>query len=123
MVKVLACLSLCALVVGGFYYFDRDVPSDETWLDNERYRMDLQNQIQVTGMRLERRERDGENGKLGEAMANLESLTARFDKRMGEYESLSKVVAGMEDDFLAFREKQLGELRSRAMGREWPEFI
>jgi|GEM_PF-7100267 len=123
MVKVFACLSLCALVVGGFYYCDQEVPSDETWLDNERYRMDLQNQIEVTGMRLERREREGENGKLGEAITNLESLTAGFDKRMAEYEALSQEVVEMEADFLSFRERQLGELRSRAMGREWPEFV
>jgi hypothetical protein len=123
MVKVIACLSLCALVVGAFYYFDRDVPSDETWLDNERYRMDLQNEIQVTAMRLERREREGENGKLGEAISNLEALTARFDKRMADYDTLAEKVSGMEVDFLAFREKQLGELRSRALGREWPEFV
>ncbi|WAC18462.1 hypothetical protein OVA24_14600 [Luteolibacter sp. SL250] len=123
MVKVLAYLSLGALVVGAFYYFDRDMPSDEAWIDNERHRMDLQNQIEVAGMRLERREREGTNGKFGEATANLEALTAHFDKRMADFEALSGQVAEMEEKFIAFREKQLGELRSRAVGREWPEFV
>ncbi|RYD37673.1 MAG: hypothetical protein EOP87_03070 [Verrucomicrobiaceae bacterium] len=123
MVKVLACLSLCALVVGGFYHFDRDAPADTTWWENERYRMDLQQQIQITSLRLERREREGDAGKLGEATANLEGLIARFDKRMAEYEVLSKDLEETENAFLAFREKRLGELRAQATGREWPEFV
>ncbi len=124
MVKVFACLSLCALVVGGFYYFDRPTPpGDEVWWENERHQADLQNQIRIVSLRLERREQEGEAGKLAEATANLELRIGRFDKLMGEYEALSQEVEEMEGAFLAFREKRLRELRDRATGREWAEFV
>ncbi len=123
MVKVFAYLSLCALVVGGFYYFDRESPPDVTWWENERHVEDLRHQIEITGLRLERREREGDAGKYDDAAANLEALIARFDKRMGEYAALSRELKEMEGAFLSFREKRLGELRGKATGQDWAEFV
>jgi uncharacterized protein YqgQ len=123
MVKSITFILLSGLVVGGFYYFDRGDSSNETWLENERYRMDLEAQIEVASMRLERLEREGENGKLGAAIENLENSVAKFDSRMKEFTTLSREVVKLEEQFLAFREKRSEELRSRAVGFKWPEFV
>lgn len=123
MIKVFASISLCALVVGGFYYFDRTQPADEVWWESERYRTDLKNQIEINAMRLDRRENGAEAKRFQAATARLEALVAVFDKRMVEFEALTQENNQIESQFLEFREKTLGELRIRAQGREWKEFI
>lgn len=123
MLKAITYFSLCALVVGGFYYFDRKVPTDEVWWENERYRSDLQHQIEITRLRVDRLERGPEPEQIEQASKELEALTARFDKLMKQHESLSAGLSGVESEFIAFREKRLEDLRDRATGKEWPEFV
>jgi len=123
MVKIFACISACALVVGGFYYFGRDTPTDEVWWENERLKTDLHHQIEITRLRVDRREKEPETRNIEDAVAELESSTARFDKLFASYQTLIKETSAVEASFLSFREERSAKLRKLAVGKEWPEFI
>src|SRR5688500_15587372 len=94
MIKILTCLSVGALVVGGFYYFGRETRSDTVWVENEHYRMDLQHQIELKTMRLDKRDR-------GPAAEILE--TALAAKAVRE-EKLAALRTGIEESAFALEE-------------------
>ena len=123
MIKFLTCLSVGALVVGGFYYFGRETRHDTVWVENERYRMDFQHQIKLKTMRLNRRDRGPAPEILEKALAGKSVREARLAVLRKELADTTVALQTLGDDFEAFRERRLADLRERALGSEWQEFV
>lgn len=120
--KLFACLFVGSLVAGGCYYFNSD-RHDTAWWENERDRLDLQHRLQLTRFRLEKLPRGSEVADLEKAAAEKVALDQRISGLRDRRLQLATAIMDEEEAFLGFREDRLAQLRERALGKEWGEFV